>query len=308
MKRTRLAALLLTAFVLAGCSATPTAVVTSTPSPTPTQTPEAVPMTLEEVERSVVLIQMTWTGYVLVPAAYSESGEAFWSDPVTAYTSCTGFFVSENAMIATAGHCVDPAMGGRRSVVTRYLSDADRTDLIDTAYQNWTVEGDQTGSHPALQVTVFQPTNLPDAVLERPQTAQVLDFQPFGEGDNALLRIASLTGTPPLTLAGQTPALGDPLTCVGFPGLVSDVVDRTTLNRPSFKSGNVSSKQTLSSGVPVTEVSADIAEGMSGGPAINSDAEVIGINSSGVGVSGGFNFITDTEDLRLFLRRNGVGS
>lgn len=307
MTRVRIAAAAaFAAVMLTACSALPTAVTTATPS-TSSATPSVhTKVTLEVVERSIVLIQMAWSGYVFVPDRYAESETGFWSDRVTAYASCTGFFVSKEAMIATAGHCVDPQMGGRMSLATQYLTDVDRTDLIDTAYQNWTIEGDQNSSPPALQLTVFQPTNLPDAVLEKPQTAQVLDFQPFSEGDNALIRIAALNGTPTLALAEQTPALGEPLTCIGFPGLVRDVVDRTTINRASFKLGNVSSKQTLSSGAPVTEVSADIAEGMSGGPAINSAAEVVGINSSRVGVSGGFNFITDTKDLRLFLRRNGI--
>lgn len=309
MTRVRIAAAVSFAAILfTACSVTPTTTVTSATPSMSTVTPSAhSEVTLEVVERSIVLIQMAWSGYVFVPDRYAESGTGFWSDRVTGYASCTGFFVSKDAMIATAGHCVDPQMGGRMSLATQYLTEVDRTDLIETAYQNWTMEGDQTGSAPALQLTVFQPTNLPDAVVENPQTAQVLDFQPFSEGDNALIRIAALDGTPPLALAEETPSLGEELTCVGFPGVVRDVVDRTTINRASFKLGNVSSKQTLSSGAPVTEVSADIAQGMSGGPAINSAAEVVGINSSGVGVSGGFNFITDTKDLRLFLRRNGIG-
>lgn len=309
MTRVRIAAAVSFAAILfTACSVTPTTTVTSATPSMSTVTPSAhSEVTLEVVERSIVLIQMAWSGYVFVPDRYAESGTGFWSDRVTGYASCTGFFVSKDAMIATAGHCVDPQMGGRMSLATQYLTEVDRTDLIETAYQNWTMEGDQTGSAPALQLTVFQPTNLPDAVVEKPQTAQVLDFQPFSEGDNALIRIAALDGTPPLALAEETPSLGEELTCVGFPGVVRDVVDRTTINRASFKLGNVSSKQTLSSGAPVTEVSADIAQGMSGGPAINSAAEVVGINSSGVGVSGGFNFITDTKDLRLFLRRNGIG-
>lgn len=292
---------ILAGLLLVACGA-PAANAPSSPASAAPSLPPKV--TLEQVERSIVLIQMTWTGYVLVPADYSQSGETFWSELVTAYTSCTGFFVSEDAMIATAGHCVDQSLSGRRAIVTKYLTDWNSTDLIDTAVQNWTVEGEQTGSKPALKLTVYQPTNLPNAVLTDPQTAQVLDYQPFEEGDNALLRIASLRGTPPLTLAQQAPALGDSVTSVGFPGVIMDVADRTTLNRPSFKPGSISSKQTLPSGAPVTEVSADLAPGMSGGPAINSDAEVVGINSSGVGT--GFNFITDTDDLRLFLQRNGV--
>ncbi|MBK9695981.1 MAG: trypsin-like peptidase domain-containing protein [Propionibacteriaceae bacterium] len=305
MARFRLyAVVLLAGLLLASCVAPPIPTVTSTPGPaSPAAHPTA---SLEQVERSVVLIQMTWTAYVHVPAGNSQSGEAFWSDLVTAYVTCTGFFVSEDAMIATAGHCVDPSVSGREAVVTQYLTDENSTDLIDTAVKNWTIEGEKADSNPALKITVFQPTNLADAPLAKAQTAQVLDFQPFEKGDNALLRIASLKGTPALTLAKGTPALGEAVTCIGFPAVISDVVDRTTLNRASFKPGSVSSKQTLPTGAPVTEVSADLAPGMSGGPAVNSAAEVVGINSAGVGTSGGFNFVTDTDDLRLFLHRNGV--
>lgn len=306
MKALPLAAACLTALALSACSAAPTTPATSTPT-NALATPSTQAKTLEEVERSIVLIQMAWSGYVLVPADVSASGEAFWSERVTGYASCTGFFVSESGMIATAGHCVDPAMSGREAVATQYLTDNNRTDLIETAYQYWTMENDQSGSALALQLTIFQPTNLPNAVVTAPQTAQVLDFQPFNEGDNALLRVSALSNTPALTLASATPPIGEAVTAIGFPGLVSSVVDRTTLNRASFKPGTVSSKQTLSTGAPITEVSADLAPGMSGGPAVNAQAEVVGVNSAGVGVSGGFNFITDTADLGLFLHRNGVG-
>lgn len=297
------AAAVLAGLLLASCGVLPTK-SPSTPTPEAASASPQSSVALEDVERSVVLIQMTWTGYVHVPANYSNSGEAFWSDLVTAYTGCTGFFVSEDAMIATAGHCVDPT-SGKRSVATRFLTDAGSTDLINIAVNNWTVEGEQAGSSPALQITVYQPTNLPGAILTNPQTAQVLDFQPFNNGDNALLRIANMKGTPPLTLAQKAPSLGEAVTSIGFPGVISDVVDRTTINRASFKPGTISSKQTLPSGAPVIEVSTEIASGMSGGPTVNSANEVVGINSASAGEAG-FNFITDTDDLRLFLQRNGI--
>ena len=56
-------------------------------------------------------------------------------------------------------------------------------------------------------------------------------------------------------------------------------------------------------------MNADISGGMSGGPTVNANGEVIGVNSFTIsGEEQAFNFITDTRDLNRFLQQNGVGN
>jgi len=71
----------------------------------------------------------------------------------------------------------------------------------------------------------------------------------------------------------------------------------------------VSSRHISERGVAGLEVNADISGGMSGGPTVNANGEVIGVNSFTIsGEEQAFNFITDTRDLNRFLQQNGVGN
>ena len=77
--------------------------------------------------------------------------------------------------------------------------------------------------------------------------------------------------------------------------------------KPSYRSGAVSSRSYSTQGVPRTEIDTDITPGMSGGPSVNEEGQVIGINSAYVYQGAGqANYITDTETLREFLTANGV--
>ena len=70
--------------------------------------------------------------------------------------------------------------------------------------------------------------------------------------------------TPTLaSAAGAGPVNGDGVTLVGFPGSVGSAVDETKA-RASFKTGAVSSRQIIDSGVSETEVNADISGGAAG--------------------------------------------
>jgi serine protease Do len=83
-------------------------------------------------------------------------------------------------------------------------------------------------------------------------------------------------------------------------------VDPNRVAQPSFKSGRASSEQVLPNGVPITEISADLSGGMSGGPTVDSNGEVVGINSSSDTLGEATSFITNAPALRAFLKQNGV--
>ena len=261
-----------------------------------------------EVESSIVLIGTTWSGFIFVPDYASADGVGYWTDQLTASSFCTGWFASTKGDIVTAGHCVDPDEG-RIAILTNYLSSQDAMDSLSDAIVNWTVEGDNDGDDAKRVVQVVQPSDVEGAIITSdPITAQIVDFRGFEDGDLALLRVAGIKSTPPLTVAPTNPVVGDALTAVGFPGSVAEVMDGTRVHA-SFKSGTASSRQySAEGGVPTTEINADISPGMSGGPTVNSKGEVLGVNSFTLtNEQRNFNFITDTDDLETFLKKNDIG-
>ena len=260
-----------------------------------------------EVESSIVYIVTEWTGFIYIPGYVFTDGEGVWTDEVTTYSSCTGWFASAEGHIMTAGHCVDPSEG-RTALLSSYLGEADRLDLLNDATVNWTVEGPNSGDSVEQTVQVIQPNDVEGAIItNNPITAQVVAYRGFEEGDLALLHVGGIEATPPLVVADTSPENGDELTAVGFPATVSGVVDGTRV-RASFKSGTASSQQyRADSGIPTTEINADISPGMSGGPTVNANGEVLGVNSFILtNEKRNFNFITDTNDLETFLVSNGI--
>ncbi|GAB3348901.1 hypothetical protein GCM10027300_11500 [Modestobacter lapidis] len=280
------------------------AVLLATPPSALAAEPTATAGSPGDAEKSLVYLQTFWQGYVEFPM----DGEWYRSDePVEVYAGqCSGWFASAEGHIVTAGHCVEDD-GARELVLEQFLTAADAPELLPEAIDGWRVVGTEGEAEPTRVVIASQPSAVDGAVLDDPLTVQVVDWQPFENGDVALLKANQLaTATPPLAVATDPPAVGDPVTAMGYPGSVQDVsnVDRL---RASFKSGTVSSVQTSDTGVVHTEINADLSGGMSGGPTVDADGRVLGVNSFLVrGEEQGFNFITDGEALRGFLERHGV--
>ncbi len=254
-----------------------------------------------DFNKSIVWVDTAFTGVVVVPF---ETG----NEQVKAHStaSCTGFFVSNEGDIATASHCLAPDNNDRLYMIAQVVKEYDITVNGKTPRPqdlDWKVSFDNSP-----QTKVGQPSGVPGGPFSgQPMViAQVIAKQTFVTGDNALLRVANMKDTPALTVAEKRPELTDPVTAIGFPASVSGVSD-VTRQSPSYKSGQVSSFQTSTRGVPRTEIDAAVSGGMSGGPTINQAGEVIGINSFGVvGETQSFNFVTDTETMRNFMAANGV--
>jgi S1-C subfamily serine protease len=268
----------------------------------------------QKVKQSLVYIQTEYEGYVLVPAASSASGKSFWSDGIKIYASCSGVIVDPTGYIATAGHCVDPnGPELKQSILTQlFVNSGDDANTAARAAQNainqeWLVEGKQAGSAIDRSVTVIQPEG-PGRIIDHFVTAQVVDFQKFADGDNALIKVANEPTLPALPIAEKAPAPGTALTSVGFPGDVGETMDLSRLQEPSFKDGSASSQQVTPSGAASTEISAAISPGMSGGPTVDdATSEVVGLNDYTLtGENQPFNFITDAAALRAFLLKNSV--
>jgi hypothetical protein len=269
------------------------------------------PALLASLQQSIVGLVVIWEEpedpYSLGPApADPAAGEEL---PVM--TICTGWFDSPTTMV-TAGHCVDPAEG-RLALDSRSGPAIDPTTGLPQA-------GQPARPEPKRTVWAFQPREMQGAVITAPIIVRVDGFRSGDEGDTAKLEMYGMPPAKPLPIAPVEPQLGETVTSIGFPGLNIDETDGVDVQglvsggktpaevlqdsrlQPVNTSGTITAQQ-FREGVAVYQINADLAEGISGGPTINSRGEVLGVNSKMTVpfIGQNFNVITDTGMLRDFL-------
>jgi S1-C subfamily serine protease len=268
---------------------------------------------------AVVYLEQHWRAWVKIPKAseliffqgYVNGGLPFeWA------TRCTGFVVNPNGYIVTAGHCVDPGEEGARGdalamavawlVQQGYIYKRDFDYWLNEAHLMWSVEGEEKGSEADLQIYVQRGVAAGGVQSGEALPARLVDVRPLSEGDVALLKVEA-TDLPTLLLAPtESIAIGTPILSVGYPGSTDQVTDASY--EPTFKDGQINAQKTREGGLfPVYEVSASMSGGMSGGPTVNLDGEVVGLNSFGpAGEPQPFNFIAPASIVAEVLARNGV--
>lgn len=261
-----------------------------------------------EVRPAIVYLTSTYTAYVGdTDGLYFNSGQ-----PITLSGTCTGFGVNPQGYIATAGHCVDTTTpeGVRRDFVQTVAEDLvardpslPLADVIEYGMANWSVEGQAKGSPVDVQYAAVIGSGTGSAADGTSVPARLVDFRPNSQGDVALLKIES-TDLPSVDVdKGTSAAIGTPVLSIGYPASADAVTD-TTLE-PSNKDGQVSTTRTIGS-VPFYETSASLSPGMSGGPTVDLEGDVIGINSAYVQGDQAFNFIAPATGLTELMSRNGV--
>jgi serine protease Do len=266
-----------------------------------------------KVGKSLVYLQIEMDAWVQIPASAENDHTTKWSDEVKSMASCSGVIVDPTGFIATASHCVDPTFAENKQGIYQQLfqdmnmSADDVTNMTQTAVNDeWPIEGKGPGSPVEPIVTVVQVGQ--GAIITQPTTAQILDHQPVDNGDNAVIRVPNEPPLPALPVADKAPTPGTDLVSVGFPGVIGQVMDTSRLPAPSYLAGTASSSQVTPSGAAQTEVTAALSNGMSGGPTVNSDGVVLGLNDISYGADNGANsnFITDAATLHAFLGKNNV--
>lgn len=202
---------------------------------------------------------------------------------------CTGFVVSPDGYVATAGHCVDPAHISSEGGSAINLSASSGNAVLAQIAES------------GMTVTILGAGRAADAT--RPVAARVVDVRPLGHGDVALLKVP-LSNLPSSELATELPRVGDPVHAVGYPASTAELTDYSL--EPTVKSGTVSTIATAGT-APVLEVSAPMTAGMSGGPTVDNQGRVLGINSfRPPDEVGEFNFVSAVSELADMLRTNGV--
>ena len=256
--------------------------------PSANRSEQVVPM----VQPSIVYEEVTFSGYVWAPFI-GDDGDYLGDDEFQATFQCTGFVVNPDGYIATAGHCVDMA-DGKQAVVdaaVKYLvenfedDDGSWSDE-DIAYYSSRMSVDQwdgenvTTNKVARNVEVSWGTNVSGVASSTSVPARVVGAQKFENGDAALLKVNE-TGLNAIALnEDESPAINTDVVTVGFPGIVEAATDHDLV--PTFNPGTISSTKTTDGGLySLLQLSSGMAAGMSGGPTVDADGTVVGVNSSG---------------------------
>jgi serine protease Do len=233
------------------------------------------------------------------------------SIPFVATWVCTGFVVNPDGWVATAGHCVDPETA-KDLILTKAVDEyarqfpnsptgGDPIATLQWLQKNARVEGATVDRGPETNLTLLYGTGTQIAAK---MPANVVDFKPLGKGDVALLKVEQ-RNLPSSELAGDADvSIGTSILTVGFPAATERITGPSL--DPTNKSGKVSKKSTMKS-IPEYEIDAAVTEGMSGGPTIDLNGKVVGVNSFGpVGEPQAFNFIAPADRLAAVLAGKGV--
>lgn len=102
---------------------------------------------------------------------------------------------------------------------------------------------------------------------------------------------------------------GDQLHVIGYPG--SAEVSRESLTESTITSGTMGARKKMEGGFEVIQTDAVVNPGNSGGPALNTQGEVIGIATFGTvdpstGARTGTNFLIPTSVIQEFIRQAGA--
>jgi len=248
----------------------------------------------------------------------------------------TGWFVDGRGYLITNAHVVDPAHRVLPWVVHELKKKAIEQACVEPVLR---VRGLTRGDHPALEDRIRREVTdraLPSAKLTPlPQIsvtlsngvtlqAEVKKFSPpllldmnnrpvsDSGRDLALLRVKDGV-YPALSMSSAEAKIGDPVHVLGFPSVVRahELLDRRVALEASVTNGSVSAFPKDAIGQDLIQTDASVTYGNSGGPAIGSDAKVLGVvlavslSSSGGAVQG-FNFLIPARDVRAFLRGTEV--
>ncbi len=247
----------------------------------------------------------------------------------------SGWFVDPNGWIVTNGHVIQPAHAPPPWVVS---DQARRGVVLACVTERLAKDGIGPGQRPDLEEELKQDAFarvLPSArVALKPSIyaimsngfrfpAKVIKYSPpvstepgaMSGRDLALLQVEA-SEMPSFALAqSKHVKIGDPIRILGFPGVVltHELLNSTARVEASVTNGTISSFKQDVQNQPVMQTDAPAAWGNSGGPAINSQGDLIGVltfvslASDAVGsLVQGFNFVIPSDAVKEFLRGTPV--
>jgi LPXTG-motif cell wall-anchored protein len=247
--------------------------------------------------------------------------------PIT--LSGTGAFISAHGDILTADHVVNPP----RADLDQFLYQTAAPDVANYMNQvlkaNPQVSADQvyqallsgqlgsTSQYSTFQSDVFLstafsgPINAPNfQSIPRTQYAPVDRIEKessFNQDDVAIIHVSGMDDMPMLQLGDSSGVqVQDQLTIIGFPGNGDVSMAPTNLLTSSVNIVTVSSIKTTDAGAPVIQVGGNVEHGDSGGPALDSQGNVVGIVSFGAAGPGNTSFLQASNSARKLVQALGL--
>ena len=208
--------------------------------------------------------------------------------------------------------CVEPVLKARGLMRGQRpdLEDQIRRDAIDR-----TLAAAQVTPLPQLTVLLSNGTKLPAEVKKFSPPATLDNTNkplPDSGRDLALLRVPDGV-YPAIGIATRDAQIGDAVHILGFPGVVltHELLNEKATLEASVTNGAVSGFKPDVIGQDLVQTDASAAHGNSGGPAIGSDAKLVGVMlfvtlSSGGSIVQGFNFLIPAKDVLKFLQGTDV--
>jgi len=219
--------------------------------------------------------------------------------------SGSGTFITSHGDIVTADHVVNPPP--RDQALTQFLEQQAAQDVVDyTNAQSATtpvtkaqvlqnLESGQLPSDPIydtptsvvfLSTAYTGPLSAPDFPSLPSQVGAQVDKiekeSAANQKDVAIIH-TPFKDTPSVQLGdSSTVHIQDTLTIIGFPGNADLSSKPTDLLTFSVNKINVSSIKTTDAGAPVIQVSGNVEQGDSGGPALDNQGNIVGIVSFGI--------------------------
>jgi len=293
-------------------------------------------MIAELGEASTVLIysQVDATIKVFYPDVYWVPTTTYFLVPVTIAAVGSGFFVSADGYIVTAGHVIFSfthkditqdlytkyfLIEQSFAVIMQAFADAGYYFTDEEVLQLWNyvmTYGEIQDSLRSIYAVLGEVNPTLTEVQSKGWTARVIEVSPFYERDIALLKIEPPSNYCPVLVVGDSNAVttGSDIYSFGFADVTvfAEELGIETLLAPSMKEGIVSQKRLTSAQTPVFETSASLTYGMSGGPGLDADGEVIGVCSMGavrenIQVAG-FNFLIESKVASSIMEEANVKS
>jgi serine protease Do len=264
---------------------------------------------------SIVQLHTQYEGVVRDGKGKNISGRK----PVTFRTTCSGFIVNANGYIATAGRCVDLDVATDR-LIDKAARDAfedhpervpgfkSLSELQTAATREWSVVSPSRGhrERPDRKVTAISDVIAGEAPDGRALPASVRRVRGPQNGDVALVKVQAqdlpaLELAPASTIKEATPAVS-----FGFPSSAELVAGGPFT--PSFQEGSIGKEKRVDGDLDrAFEVGTAFSSAKSGGPTVDLDGRVLGVNRSRPGrATPASNLISPGAEVQQLLQDVGA--
>ena len=247
--------------------------------------------------------------------------------------SGTGTFISAHGDILTADHVVHPVQDDKAALdqflqqtaapdVASYLNQHSKQQVTADQVAQELADGQlaSTSQYPQMLSRVYLSTdfsgpltasnfqNIPPS--QYADVDQIKQYSLFSAQDTAIIHVSGMDNMPMVQLGDSTAVQEqDQLTIIGFPGNGDVSTAPTDFLHSSINQVFVSSIK-ANGGSPVIQVGGNVEQGDSGGPALDSHGNVVGIVSFGAAPQNGgsTSFLRPSQSAQQLIQAAGINT